>query len=620
MGLDRVAGDGRPCVSFAGYRRARFDRAADAAAQEIVCMRSFIHCFIYLAIVGIASNPLGQLLPRTWFHAELFPYRAAKWERGGAVYERLGVRKWKDRVPDMSKIMPYMFRKRVGRDMGSCGVERLIRETCVAELTHVLLILAGAGCLFLWPGPGGIGVFLIWVMGNVPDIVIQRYNRPQLLRLYERFRANEEKRWLRAQNGAQRVLILTCNTGEGHNSTAAAMKTAMEKDGICCVVADALGFCSRRFSRFISGSHVWIYRHMPLAFSASYAFMERHPYLNGEKSPLWGLLSSGTDPLYLHIIKGGYGTVVCPHVFANRMVYHVKRKYGLPLRSLFVATDYTCSPGAAAGDADYCCIPDESLRKEFIRSGVPADTVRVTGIPVSPCFYGGVSRTEAKERLGLPRDRMHLLMMCGSMGCGPMYRLACLLEKEMTTDAPFSVTVLCGTNRKLHRKLQNRFGKNPAFRIEGYTKEMPLWMDSADLYLTKPGGLSTTEALVKGLPMVLVNTVSGCESYNLKLMTEKGGALTGRSARQLAGQCKRLLADPGALAKMSEALKPSFSETAAERIVSVIRERREGAERPAHAEDAEALSAVRPVPVGVTDSGWDAGGTESAVCEDHSQV
>ena len=70
---------------------------------------------------------------------------------------------------------------------------------------------------------------------------------------------------------------------------------------------------------------------------------------------------------------------------------------------------------------------------------------------------------------------------------------------------------------------------------------------------------------------------------------------------------------------MSEALKPSFSETAAERIVSVIRERREGAERPAHAEDAEALS-VRRVPVGVADSGWDAGGTESAVCEDHSQV
>lgn len=580
-------------------------------------MRSFIHCFVYLAIVGIASNPLGQLLPRGWFHAELFPYRAAKWEREGAVYDRLGVRKWKDRVPDMSKIMPYMFRKRVGRDMGSAGVERLIRETCVAELTHVLLILAGVGCLFLWSGAGGIGVFLIWTMGNVPDIVIQRYNRPQLIRLYNRFRANEEKRWNRAQNGEPRVLILTCNTGEGHNSTAAAMKTAMEKDGIRCDVSDALEFCSRRFSRFISGSHVWIYRHTPLAFSASYAFMERHPYLNGKDSPLWGLLSSGTDALYLHMIKGGYNTVVCPHVFANRMVYHVKQKYGLPVRALFVATDYTCSPGASAGDAEYCCIPDESLRAEFVRCGVPADTVRVTGIPVSPCFYRSVPRAEAKHRLGLPEDRMHLLMMCGSMGCGPMYRLACLLEKEMTAQ-PFAVTILCGTNRKLHRKLQKRFGKNPAFRIEGYTKEMPLWMDSADLYLTKPGGLSTTEALVKGLPMVLVNAVSGCESYNLRLMVEKGGALTGRSARQLAVQCVRLLDDPAELEKMSAALKPTACETAAERIVSVIREAQEAKEQQLSVAGAEAETepAIRQVPVGVTASGWDADEAGSSVQEE----
>ena len=581
-------------------------------------MKYFFHCFFYLAVIGLASNPIGQLLPRAWFHPELFPYRTAKWERDGAVYERLGVRKWKDRVPDMSKVMPYMFRKRVGRDMGSAGVERLIKETCVAELVHVFLILIGAGCLFLWPGPGGIGVFLIWVMGNVPDIVIQRYNRPRLIKLYRKFLTNEEHRWQRAQNGAPRVLILTCNTGEGHNSTAAAIKAAMEAAGIPCDMTDALGFCSHRFSRLISGGHVWIYRHMPWAFSASYSFMEHCPYLHSARSPLWHLLSSGTDSLYLYMIKGGYNTVICPHVFANRMVYHVRQKYGLPVRSCFVATDYTCSPGVAAGEADYCCIPDESLRDEFVRCGVERNTLRVTGIPVSPCFYEKIPKEEAKNRLGLPRDRKHLMMMCGSMGCGPMWRLARLLEKELENGASFTVSVLCGTNRKLYRKMQARFGVNPAFRIEGFTREMPLWMNSADLYLTKPGGLSTTEALVKGLPMVLVNAVSGCESYNLRLMVKKGGALTGRSARQLAVQCVRLLDDPAELEKMSAALKPSVCETAAERIVAVIRERHETAEEqiPVTESETEAEPVIKPVPVGVAASGWDADEAVSSGQED----
>lgn len=152
----------------------------------------FLSCALYLAALGILSHLVGEALPRRWFDAGRFPYRTASWERGGAVYEKLGIRRWKDVAPDMSKLMPRMVPKKVPQQNTADGIDRLVRETCVAECVHAALILAGAVCLWLWPGWGGALVFAVWALaGNLPFILIQRYNRPRLVRLLARLRKNE---------------------------------------------------------------------------------------------------------------------------------------------------------------------------------------------------------------------------------------------------------------------------------------------------------------------------------------------------------------------------------------------------------------------------------------------
>jgi glycosyl-4,4'-diaponeurosporenoate acyltransferase len=147
----------------------------------------FTACALYLASIGIFSHFVGQTIPRSWFDSDRFPFRVMNWERGGAVYERLKIKFWKDKLPDMSKILSDMVPKRISRQASRDEAELLIQEACIAEWIHILLSIAGLLCLFIWPGTGGIVITLVWILlGNLPFILIQRYNRPRLKKLANR--------------------------------------------------------------------------------------------------------------------------------------------------------------------------------------------------------------------------------------------------------------------------------------------------------------------------------------------------------------------------------------------------------------------------------------------------
>ncbi len=147
----------------------------------------------YAILLAILSHIVGQCLPRRWFHPERFPYEAWAWEQGGNIYKRIHVQQWKDLVPDMSKILPDMLPKRVNLGATAEDVTLLIQETCVAEAIHWGLIFLSPGIYFLCPNGWGVAMMLFdIILLNLPYIVIQRYNRPKLLRLAEKLRRKEE--------------------------------------------------------------------------------------------------------------------------------------------------------------------------------------------------------------------------------------------------------------------------------------------------------------------------------------------------------------------------------------------------------------------------------------------
>lgn len=149
----------------------------------------FWHCVIYLALVGAAAFVVGRLLPWNWPDPDGAWWCSFPFEREGCIYEKLYIRRWQKKLPDMSRILPRFIPAKhlAGRDLQR--LPEMIRETCVAELIHWLLCLAGLHCLRLWRGVGGVMISLLNICGNLPFIIIQRYNRPRLKRLLHRSRA-----------------------------------------------------------------------------------------------------------------------------------------------------------------------------------------------------------------------------------------------------------------------------------------------------------------------------------------------------------------------------------------------------------------------------------------------
>lgn len=145
------------------------------------------------AFIGPLSFLLGQLLPRRSFNYKAFPYAPFGWEKEGRVYAKLKIQYWKDKVPDMSQYIKGMFRKKLGVFRSEDYLEELVLETCVAEFVHFLLILASPVFLLFMEGAWGYGAMALYIVGNLPFIIIQRYNRPRLVMLMDRQKRRQNR-------------------------------------------------------------------------------------------------------------------------------------------------------------------------------------------------------------------------------------------------------------------------------------------------------------------------------------------------------------------------------------------------------------------------------------------
>lgn len=153
-------------------------------------------CLVYFALIGVLFFWVGRLLARRWRDPEAFPYRCFRFEREGKIYERIKIKDWQNRLPDMSRLMPgVMPAKKLEKAFSSKTLGVMVQETCVAELIHGLLCIAGLFCLRIWKGIGGVLLYAAYVLlGNLPYMLIQRYNRPKLCRLQRRLEKREREK------------------------------------------------------------------------------------------------------------------------------------------------------------------------------------------------------------------------------------------------------------------------------------------------------------------------------------------------------------------------------------------------------------------------------------------
>lgn len=153
-----------------------------------------INAALIAALGGFAFFIIGQLLPRSIYDPGRFPYRAWKWENGGKIYTKIGVHIWKDHVPDMSRIIPGMVKKKAQMARTPENMWRLILETCGAEFIHDLLIIFVSPLIYAAiRGPWGVAAAAFYAVCNLIFVVIQRYNRPRLVEIHKRMEKRREK-------------------------------------------------------------------------------------------------------------------------------------------------------------------------------------------------------------------------------------------------------------------------------------------------------------------------------------------------------------------------------------------------------------------------------------------
>lgn len=351
----------------------------------------------------------------------------------------------------------------------------------------------------------------------------------------------------------KKVLILSCSTGQGHNSCAQAVKEYFDKREVNCEIQDALGFISMGFSKFMSWGHSFMYRHIPGLFRWGYGYSKKHPGVFKQDSGIYKILTAGAKRMYQYITEKQFDTVICTHVFAAIILTHMGKIYPISLKTAMIITDYTCYPGMNAVDVQQYFIPSGSLSEEFVQNGIPEDRIIPTGIPVCRSFLKETGKADAKRLLNIDVKNRHLLIMCGSIGCGPIAKMVEQIAENLPEYT--EVSVICGSNRRLQKRLNKKYKNSEKMHVVGYTRQMSLYMDSADFCLMKPGGLSVTEAAVKKLPMAFINAVAGCEQYNIDFFVNLGAAIASDSPKELVDKSICILESDEKQRQMETALR-----------------------------------------------------------------
>lgn len=364
-----------------------------------------------------------------------------------------------------------------------------------------------------------------------------------------------------------KVLILSCNTGQGHNGAGQAIYENLKERGISCDFIDALTFAGKSVSQKVEKTYNFITTHVPSVFGMMY---KAGTIISNSdrKSPVYKANEHYKQQLCDFIIDNDYSVVVTPHLFPAQTLSALKEEKLLNIPCIAIATDYTSIPFWEETRLDAYVIPHKDLISDFTSKGIPEEKIYPFGIPVNTKFNEKISKAEARDILKIEQDKPLYLIMTGSMGFGNIGSLIVDILKNYGTKV--NIVVMGGTNKKLKSKLRDRFAKQHNVYIKGFSKRIPLYMDACDVLFTKPGGLTSTESAVKNIPVILTEPIPGCETKNAHFFSERGIAFFDDSIKNQIAAASKLIRNEQARNDMLDAQRKEINSNACNDICDFI--------------------------------------------------
>ena len=365
-----------------------------------------------------------------------------------------------------------------------------------------------------------------------------------------------------------RFLLLSCSTGDGHNSAAKALLEAAERQGVDAELRDPVSFGGERAKRAVAGAYNGMIRRAPRLFGAVYRIGDLYDR-SRLPSPIYAANALYAEELGRYVKEGGFDAVISTHLYGMESMCAARRKGACSAPSFGVLTDYTFVPFFAEPEMEAVFIPHADLTEEGVRKGLDAAKIVPSGIPVSARFGEEISRKDARERLGVADAEKLYLVMSGGVGCENMAKICAALVRRIGRDG--RIAVLTGRNGKMRAELAQRWRDFPGVCAMGFTDQVALWMKAADVTISKAGGLSSTEAAVAGTPLVHIMTIPGCETKNAAFFASRSMSLRAKSIGQAAEGAVALAQDRNEQERMREAQRANTHCDAADRVIGYVR-------------------------------------------------
>jgi processive 1,2-diacylglycerol beta-glucosyltransferase len=369
--------------------------------------------------------------------------------------------------------------------------------------------------------------------------------------------------------GAPRVLFAHLSIGGGHARAAQAASRAMRRLAPNAEIADLdlAEVATPLFNAIYHDGYLGLVKSMPRLWGALYAAGWRTG--RGSAVPDWlkprciGNLAAVLDAFAPDVVLATAAPV-------SALLAHLKERGACQAALAALITDYHAHPTHMQPAIDAFLVADQRVAAGLRKLGAHGSKVVVTGIPVEPEFVAPLERERARRRLGFDVRAPVVLVMGGALGSGHMVRV---VRELLAIEPTPQLVVVTGRNRRLEERLHVVKSRAPGrLEIFGWTSLVPELMAAADLIVTKPGGVSTTEALVRGVPMVFVDAILGAESRNRAFFEREGVAVGASQLDRLGAMVAALLADPDRLAAMRAAAKRCARPDAAADVARVVLE------------------------------------------------
>ncbi len=324
-------------------------------------------------------------------------------------------------------------------------------------------------------------------------------------------------------NKPKKILIVSASAGSGHTVSAIATQQAIDelyKDEIETTHIDILEYTTKMMKTVYRDVYLYLAKKRPLAYGFLYKFTDKEKFGSGFTD--W----FHTRKFRRYLKKNNFDLIISTHFLPSNILARMKEKriYRKLKKTphMTILTDFGAHKIWLA-KSDYYIVPD-SVNKEYFKfRGVAGDNVYDLGIPVRTVFAQKKNRKDLLKKLDLHKSKKIILLLSGGFGVGPIVEIIEQLEK---VETPHETIVICGKNEQLYKdclKLKHNLKYN--LIPVGYTNEIDEYMKAADIVITKPGGLTTAEALACELPIVIVNPIIGQEDKNADRLLEEGCAI-----------------------------------------------------------------------------------------------